>query len=239
MSMGDYGDRLSVSIRSAGYEAGQSIIRDIAFEVGAGQMIGLIGPNGAGKSTTIKAVLGLLNHVDGDVKHGGPTGRYAYVPEHPVLYEYFTLWEHLRLAAAAFGLAEAEFAPRAEALLEQFRLTDSRHELPVKFSKGMQQKLMLIIGLMLEPDLYIVDEPFIGLDPRATKDLLDILERERRRGAGILMSTHVLDTAEKICDGFVLVNRGAVVASGTLDDVRRQAGQEDGTALFDCFLALT
>jgi len=260
--------RLAVVIRSAGYEAGKPVIRDVRFAVEAGKLVGLIGPNGAGKSTTIKSVLGLLAWVDGDIRFGGETGRsgasaqpgesahsgasgqsggtsrsgtgrYAYVPEQPVFYEYFTLWEHLRLAASAFGLAEEAFAPRAERLLERFRLLDHRHELPAKFSKGMQQKMMLAIGLMLEPDLYIVDEPFIGLDPHAVRDLLDMLEEERRRGAGILMSTHVLDTAERIADSFVLMDGGTVVAQGGLDDVRKQAGLGKEAPLFDCFLELT
>ena len=230
--------RLDVWIRSAGYEEKEETIRDIRFQVRAGELIGLIGPNGAGKSTTIKSILGLLRHRDGEVTFGGSSGRYAYVPEQPVMYEYLTLWEHLRLAASTFGLEDEAFTLKAEMLLEQFRLLDVRHELPVKFSKGMQQKLMLLIGFILEPDIYIVDEPFIGLDPRATKDLLDFLEAERKRGAGILMSTHVLDTAEKICDGFVLINGGSVVARGTLEDVQRTSGRE-GASLFDCFLALT
>lgn len=231
--------RLDVDIRAAGYESGKPVIRNVQFRVEAGEMIGLIGPNGAGKSTTIKAVLGLLAQTDGDIRFSGESGRYAYVPEQPVFYEYFTLWEHLRLAASAFALTEEDFAGRAERLLARFRLLDHRDELPVKFSKGMQQKMMLAVGLMLEPDLYIVDEPFIGLDPRATQDLLDMLEEERRRGAGILMSTHVLDTAERICSGFVLMNAGEVVARGRLDDVRRQAGRGGEARLFECFLALT
>lgn len=231
-------DRLAVDIRAAGYEQRQPIIRDVRFQVRPGQLVGLIGPNGAGKSTTIKSILGLLKYREGTARFGGPAGRYAYVPEHPVVYEYLTLWEHLRLAAATFGLEEERFADRAEALLQRFRLADVRHELPVKFSKGMQQKLMLVVGFILEPDLYIVDEPFIGLDPRATRDLLDFLEAERARGAGILMSTHVLDTAEKICDRFVLINNGTVVAEGALSDVRQAAGDPDAS-LFDCFLALT
>ncbi len=169
---------------------------------------------------------------------GGPSGRYAYVPEQPVLYEYLTLWEHLRLAVSTFGMEDEAFARKAEAMLEQFRLMEVRHELPTKFSKGMQQKVMLVIGFMLEPDIYIVDEPFIGLDPRATQDMLELFEAERRRGAGILMSTHVLDTAEKICDGFILIDGGSAVAQGTLADVQRIAGRE-GAPLFDCFLALT
>lgn len=230
--------RLTVNIRSAGYDATNPTVHDVRFQIHSGQLIGLIGPNGAGKSTTIKSILGLLKHRDGEIEFGGPSGRYAYVPEHPVVYEYLTLWEHLKLAAASFELPDEAFVDRAEKLLTRFRLEDVRHELPTKFSKGMQQKLMLVVGFILEPDLYIVDEPFIGLDPRATKDLIDFLEMERQRGAGILMSTHVLDHAEKMCDGFVLMNDGAVVAQGTLADVRQAAGGQV-QSLFDCFLALT
>lgn len=230
---------LRTNIVEAGYEQQQPIIRDIRFEVRPGELIGLIGPNGAGKSTTIKTLLGLVKYVKGEVVFGGASGRYGYVPEQPVLYEYMTLWEHMRLAAAAYALDESEFATRADALLTRFRLSEVKHDYPVKFSKGMQQKVMLIIGFLLEPDIYIVDEPFVGLDPHATRDFLDMLETERQRGAGILMCTHVLDTAERICDGFVLINSGSVVAHGTLAEVREQAGCAADALLFDCFHALT
>ncbi|GIQ63764.1 multidrug ABC transporter ATP-binding protein [Paenibacillus cisolokensis] len=230
---------LKADIHFAGYEEKKPVIRDIGFEVGAGELVGLIGPNGAGKSTTIKTILGLLRHMEGKVQVLGDNGRYAYVPEQPVLYEYMTLWEHLELAASAYELNGPQLAERAEALLRRFRLSDARDQYPVKFSKGMQQKTMLIIGFMLEPDVYIVDEPFVGLDPRATRDFLELLESERKRGAGILMSTHVLDTAERICSRFVLVNAGTVVATGTLDEVREQAGLAPDASLFDCFDALT
>jgi ABC-2 type transport system ATP-binding protein len=232
-------DVLNVNIRNAGYDAGAPVIRDISFHVEAGELVGLIGPNGAGKSTTVKSLLGMLRHVYGDVRFGGERRRYAYVPEQPVLYEYLTLWEHLELAASAYELDENTFRDRAEDLLERFRLGNDRHRLPTGFSKGMQQKMMLIIGFLLEPDVYVVDEPFVGLDPRATRDFLALLESERKRGAGVLMSTHVLDTAERICSRIVLVDRGSVVASGTLDEIRTQAGCDADAALSDCFYALT
>lgn len=231
-------EKLRVDIQEAGYEGRTGVIRDIAFTVGAGELVGLIGPNGAGKSTTIKAVLGLLKDVKGKVEFAGGEPSYAYIPEQPVLYEELTLWEHLRLAASAFGMDDAAFEQRAEALLERFRLTGAKHDLPSSFSKGMQQKLMLIIGFLHEPDLYIVDEPFIGLDPRAIKDFLSMLAMERERGAGVLMSTHVLDTAERICSSFLLVNDGHLIASGDLQAIRESCGKPDAT-LFECFQELT
>jgi ABC-2 type transport system ATP-binding protein len=189
---------LQVDIRKAGYEASATVIRDVAFSIEAGELVGLIGPNGAGKSTTIKSLLGLIRYVDGQVTFAGEQKRYAYVPEQPVLYEYMTLWEHLQLAASAYELDEQTFLRRAELMLDRFRMSDERHKLPTGFSKGMQQKMMLIIGFLLQPDVYVVDEPFVGLDPRATRDFLELLQAERRRGAGVLMCTHVLDTTDTV-----------------------------------------
>jgi len=234
------------NIESAGYKGRAEVIRDIRFEVGPGELVGLIGPNGAGKSTTIKALLGLLPEVKGEIAFGGGDGdgdgdgepHYAYIPEHPVLYEDLTLWEHLELAASAMGLSDADFRERAEELLVRYRLTEVRHHLTSSFSKGMQQKIMLILGFLHRAELYIVDEPFIGLDPRAIRDFLAMLNRERERGAGVLMSTHVLDTAEKICSSFLLMSEGSIVAQGTLDDIRRACGLPQAS-LFDCFTALT
>lgn len=227
---------LEVDIDEAGYEPGRPRIHDIHFQVAEGELLGLIGPNGAGKSTTIKTVMGLLKDAKATVKITG--ARYAYVPEQPIYYEDLTLWEHLDLAAAAFGLEEERFEKQAARLLQQFGMDHVRDGLPGGFSKGMKQKMMLMIGFMAQPDIYIVDEPFIGLDPRATKDFLRLLDQERQRGAGILMSTHVLDTAEKICDSFVMISGGRVTSQGSLEDIRRSAGLP-GASLFDCFDVLT
>lgn len=230
---------LRTAIRTAGYKADKPAIRDVHLSVAKGQLVGLIGPNGAGKSTTVKTILGLMEHVDGEVELGGRYRRYAYVPEQPIYYEYLTLWEHLRLAAASCGMEEEPFAARAEELLARFRMTEEKHHYPAHFSKGMKQKLMLIVAFLLEPDVYIVDEPFVGLDPRATSDFLALLRDELERGAGVLMSTHVLDAAERLCDRFALISGGSVVAKGTLDDIREAAGLAADAALNECFLALT
>ncbi len=225
---------LKVNIKQAGYSKTQAVIRDINFSLNQGELVGLIGPNGSGKSTTIKALLGLLPYVEGEVIFGGEQKSYAYIPEQPVFYDELTLWEHLELAASAYKLPKQDFAARATELLTLFRLTDVKHQLPLGFSKGMQQKVMLILGFLINPDVYIVDEPFIGLDPRATKDLLVLLDVAREQGAGVLMSTHVLDTAEKICDSFVLNANGNLVTQGSLDEIRETCGLP-GASLFDCF----
>lgn len=176
-------------------------------------------------------MMGLLPKFNGEILFDSDK-HYAYVPEHPVFYESLTLWEHLEFAAAAFELVY--FEERAEKLLKLFRLNEVRHELPSGFSKGMRQKVMLILAFLIEPDLYIIDEPFIGLDPQAMKDLMTLLFEEKKRGAAIFMSTHVLDTAEKICDRFLLIADGTQVENGTLADLRIKSGLPDGS-LLDCF----
>lgn len=229
---------LRVKLDRAGYTRGREILRDVSFSLQAGEMMGLIGPNGAGKSTTIKAILGLLKNVEGDVRLLGVNRRYSYIPEHPVLYDELTVWEHLELAASVYGIPRTPFEERALKLLHRFQLDEEMHHLPRAFSKGMQQKVMFAVAFLLQPDLYVIDEPFIGLDPRATKTLLQLLVEERRRGAAVLLSTHVLDTAEKICDSFLLLHDGRCVAQGSLDQLRRQIGRENAS-LMDCFDVLT
>ena len=225
---------LNVDIIHAGYSGNRNVIRNVALSVKPGELVGLIGPNGAGKSTTIKGIMGLLPVMDGKVEFAGESKNYAYIPEQPVLYEGLTLWEHLELAAAAYEIERKVFVTRAEELLKLFRLTEVQHHLPGTFSKGMQQKVMLILGFLLEPAVYVVDEPFVGLDPRGTKDFLAHLTQARAKGAGVLMCTHILDTAERICSSFVLMNAGTVVTRGTLREIREQCQLPEGS-LLDCF----
>ncbi|KMK97220.1 ABC transporter ATP-binding protein [Rossellomorea marisflavi] len=225
---------LSTIIQEAGYGHDDLILQGISFEVGKGELVGLIGPNGAGKSTTIKTLLGLMKHVKGTVE----MSSYAYIPERPIFYERMTMREHIDFLYTTMGGEHAAFEEKVKNLVSFFRLTHVLHHYPDQFSKGMQQKMMLILAFLKEPDLYIIDEPFMGLDPTAVKKLLGLLEKERERGAGVLMSTHILDTAERICDRFVLVAEGKMIVEGDLEDIRRKSGLPDGT-LFDCFDALT
>ena len=225
---------LKVNIRSAGYEMGEKIIHDIAFSIEKGELVALIGANGAGKSTTIKTMLGLLVNMDGEISFGEKKNPYAYVPEHPTYYDYLTLWEHIELLMAARGSEMGSWEERAEQLLHTFRMNKHKHEYLSKFSKGMKQKSMLILAFLTEPDFYIIDEPFIGLDPVATKEFLSYLYKEKERGAGILLCTHVLDTAEKICERFLLISQGTLVADGHLESIQILA-EMPGSSLLDCF----
>lgn len=227
---------LQVDIKEASYELNKPIIEEVNFNINEGEIIGLIGPNGAGKSTTIKAIIGLMEFFTGKISFKEQI-KYSYIPERPIFYDELTLWEHLYLIAKIEQIDYDTFKNRAEQLLHIYSLSDHIHELPTTFSKGMQQKTMLILSTLIEPAVYIIDEPFIGLDPNAMKTFLTTIDNERRRGAGVLMSTHVLDTAERVCDRFLIIIDGKIRATGTLAEIKAQCNVSAGS-LYDCFHVL-
>lgn len=223
------------------------VLKNISFEVGDGELIGLIGLNGAGKSTTINEIIGLLTPYQGQISIDGLTlaqdqaeyrKKIGFIPETPSLYEELTLREHLETVAMAYDLNYDEAMARATELLELFRLSDKLEWFPINFSKGMKQKVMIICAFMVNPSLFIVDEPFLGLDPLAISNLTELLAQEKAKGKAILMSTHVLDAAEKMCDRFVILHQGQIRATGTLAELREAFGDETAT-LNDIYMSLT
>lgn len=221
------------------------VLKDVSFEVTAGEVVGLIGLNGAGKSTTINEIIGLLQPYKGTISLDGlqlldnPQDyrrKIGYIPETPILYEELTLQEHLDSVALAYGLGDQK--ERCLELLTLFRLQDKLDWYPAHFSKGMKQKVMIIAALLVEPSLLIVDEPFLGLDPLAIRDLTNIIAEEKAKGTAILMSTHVLDSAEKMCDRFVILHYGSVLAIGSLMDLRQQFHLPEAS-LTDIYMQLT
>lgn len=225
-------DRLTIDLQKAGYSIEDPVIENISFSVKAGELVGLIGENGAGKSTTIKAILGQLPWMEGSVSIHTKGSVYGYVPERPVFYEELTVWEHIEYCGVMREIPNWE--GQAKELVKTFRVEHYIHQLPHSLSKGTQQKIMIILALLPSPELLIIDEPFIGLDPRATKLLLRIIEQEREKGTGILMCTHVLDTAEKLCDKFILLSKGTMFTSGSLLDLQKKCQLPNGS-LLDCF----
>ena len=210
-------------------------------------MVGLIGLNGAGKSTTINEIIGLLTPYSGEINIDGLTlganpreyrQQIGYIPETPSLYEELTLREHIETVAMAYGIEQNLAFERVESLLKMFRLDQKLDWFPVHFSKGMKQKVMIICAFVVDPSLFIVDEPFLGLDPLAISDLIQLLDLEKKKGKSILMSTHVLDSAEKMCDSFVILHKGQVRAKGDLEELR-QAFAMPEASLNDIYLALT
>ncbi|WP_321388256.1 ABC transporter ATP-binding protein [uncultured Enterococcus sp.] len=223
------------------------VLKDINFEVQAGEMVGLIGLNGAGKSTTIKNIIGLLTPQKGKISIDDQTlsqnpesyrKKIGYIPETPSLYEELTLREHIEITAMAYDIPVEEAFRRADVLLKTFRLENKLEWFPAHFSKGMKQKVMVLCAFLIEPSLYIIDEPFLGLDPLAIHALLELMDSMRNQGAAILMSTHILATAEKYCDRFVVLHEGVVRAIGSMDELRKEFNLPD-SSLDDIYLALT
>jgi len=225
----------------------KNVLHGVSFDVNAKEIVGLIGLNGAGKSTTIKHVIGLMQPKKGSISVNGKTFRdnpseyrnqMAYIPEMPILYDELTLYEHLRLTAMAYNIPEDVFEKRLEVLLKEFRLEKKLKWFPVHFSKGMRQKVMIMCAFLIEPPLYIVDEPFVGLDPLGIQSYLQLMDDMKQQGSGILMSTHILATAERYCDRFVILHDGEVRALGTLEELREQFDMPRAT-LDDLYVQLT
>ncbi|ERN54956.1 ABC transporter ATP-binding protein [Alkalihalophilus marmarensis] len=239
--------RLKIEHLTGGYHPKKPVLHDVNFSVNQEEIVGLIGLNGAGKSTTIKHILGLLEPHEGRVTIEGKTFHeaaneyrrsYAYIPETPILYDELTLWEHLELTALAYNLDQAVFEERAEALLKEFKMTKMKKWFPSHFSKGMRQKVMIMSAFLVEPPVYIVDEPIVGLDPIGIQSFLNFISDMRKRGSAILMSTHILATAERYCDRFVILHHGKVVLTGTLDEMRNQLKMPEAT-LDDIYIKMT
>ncbi|ADH99985.1 ABC transporter ATP-binding protein [Salisediminibacterium selenitireducens] len=238
---------LEIEGLTGGYQKNRPVLHDVGFTVHPNEMVGLIGLNGAGKSTTIKHILGLMDPHSGTIRLNGKSvsedvkgfrQELAYIPEMPMLYEELTLWEHLELTAMAYGISEKEMTQRAEALLKEYRMTKMKQWFPSQFSKGMRQKVMIMCAFMVEPQLYVADEPFVGLDPIGIKSFLDRMVALREEGCGILMSTHILATAERYCDRFIFLHHGRMILEGTLEELREQSGMP-GVALDDIYVEMT
>jgi len=237
---------LHINNLSGGYTH-KNVLNGVSFDVYPKEIVGLIGLNGAGKSTTIKHVIGLMQAKKGTVAVNGKTfhenpesyrNQMAYIPEMPILYDELTLYEHLRLTAMAYGISEELFEQRLEPLLKEFRMEKRLKWFPTHFSKGMRQKVMIMCAFLIEPPLYIVDEPFVGLDPLGIQSYLQLMDEMKENGSGVLMSTHILATAERYCDRFVIIHDGEIRALGTLDALRRDFHMP-GATLDDLYVQLT
>lgn len=237
---------LEIKDLTGGYTR-RPVLKEISLEMEPGKIVGLIGLNGAGKSTTIKHIIGLMEPHKGTVAINGLQlkqnadeyrKQFSYIPEAPILYDELTLEEHLRMTAMAYGVSEKEYEKRVPDLLKKFRMEGKMKWFPAHFSKGMKQKVMIMCAFLINPSLYIIDEPFVGLDPLAIQSLLDLMEEMKSGGAGILMSTHILATAERYCDSFIILHDGEIRARGSLETLRTEFHMPDAT-LDDIYIQLT
>jgi ABC-2 type transport system ATP-binding protein len=216
----------------------------LEFTVRSGEILGFLGPNGAGKTTTLRIAAGLLTPTAGEVRIAGASltrepmaarARFGFVPDKPALYERLTALEFLEFVAALYHVPSGAGEARARALLDRLEL-DAESDLTADaYSLGMRQKLSIAAALLHDPPLLMLDEPLGGLDPRATRALKDLLRERAARGCGVLVSTHLLDVAERLCDRVLILDHGRKRTEGTLAELR--AGTS--ASLEDVFLALT
>ena len=219
----------------------------INLTVPRGELFGFLGPNGAGKTTTMRLVAGILRPTSGSIRVCGidlsddPVGaksRLGFIPDRPFIYEKLTGIEFLRFVAGLFAQDGPAIERRADELLEVFDLTEWRDELVESYSHGMRQKLIISSAFVHRPDVIVVDEPMVGLDPRAAKTLKDLFREYTRRGHTIMMSTHTLEVAQTMCDRIAIIQRGRIRAAGTMDELRANAERGD-EGLEEIFLRLT
>ena len=222
-------------------------VRDLSLEIGAGEVFGFLGPNGAGKTTSIRMLTGLVRPTSGTAQVAGfdvttepreVKRRVGYVAETPYLYQKLSGREFLVFMAGLYGVPASVAQPRLERLLELFELGDKADELVETYSHGMRQKLALAGAMLHEPPVLFLDEPTSGLDPRSARLVKDLLVALVERGHTVFLSTHVLEIAEHLCHRVGIIDHGRLVATGTLDELRRQAQREAGS-LEDIFLQLT
>jgi ABC-2 type transport system ATP-binding protein len=203
----------------------------INLEVPAGELFGFLGPNGAGKTTTLRMIAGILKPTSGTVEIGGidiekdpisAKSKLGFIPDRPFIYEKLTGIEFLRFVAGLYGQEGNEVEHRARELLALFDLDDWREELVESYSHGMRQKLIVSSAFVHRPQVIVVDEPHVGLDPKSIKILRDLFREYSRRGHTIMMSTHTLETAESLCDRIAIIVAGKIGVYGTMEELRQQ-----------------
>lgn len=212
---------------------------DLSFEARPGAITVLLGPNGAGKSTAIKAISGLVRY-QGNIAIGGFMSKsveakrlLGYIPEAPAVYDLLTVDEHMQFIARAYSL-DGGWREHAEALLRRFELSDKRDKLGKELSKGMQQKVSICCALLSNPKLLLIDEPVIGLDPHAIKELKKLFAEEREKGTAVLISTHLIDIVEELWDEAIILVGGKIAAEYTRADIETK-----GESLEKLFFAIT
>jgi len=222
-------------------------VNSISLEVPRGELFGFLGPNGAGKTTTLRMIAGILRPTSGSVEIGGvdlladpirAKSKLGFIPDRPFIYEKLTGSEFLRFVAGLYNQDGPAIEHRARELLALFDLEDKRDELVESYSHGMRQKLIISSAFVHRPDVIVVDEPMVGLDPKAARILKDLFREYTNRGHTVMMSTHTLEVAEAMCDRIGIIQGGVIRAYGTMQELRASA--ETGTmGLEDIFLRLT
>lgn len=211
-------------------------VNNLSLHIAPGEIYGFIGHNGAGKTTTLKSIAGILDYDSGEILIDGKSAKSeplackavtAYIPDNPDIYDFMTGIQYLNFIADVFKVSDSERASRISEYAKMFEIEDSLNDLIGTYSHGMKQKLVIISALIHSPKLIMMDEPFVGLDPKATHQLKQIMRNICDKGGAIFFSTHVLEVAEKLCDKVAVIKGGNLVASGTVDEVKGNSSLED------------
>jgi ABC-2 type transport system ATP-binding protein len=218
----------------------------LSFSVAPGEVLGLVGPNGAGKTTTLRSLVGIVRPTRGSVRVGGfdleqhpveAKRQLAFMPDEPHLFDYLTVEEHLRFTARLYQVADVD--QRIPALLAELELAEKAKSLPGELSRGMKQKLVIACGLIHDPQGLVFDEPLTGLDPAGIRRMKQTIVDRAKRGAAVLLSSHLLHLVEEICTRVLIIQRGRMVAIGTIQQILEQRPDLQGKSLEDIFLTLT
>jgi ABC-2 type transport system ATP-binding protein len=221
-------------------------VDEISLEIGDGEIFGFLGPNGAGKTTTIKMIVGLLKPDSGQILLDGMNvweepmkakSRISYVPDNPEIYDRLRGIEYLNFIGDMYGISSADRAERIKRFTGIFNIEDALGDIISSYSHGMKQKLVLTSALMSDPDLFILDEPMVGLDPKSSFNLKEIMRARCKEGKSVFFSTHVMEVAEKLCDKIAIINKGKIIAMGTMEELRKTAQEKE--SLENIFLELT
>ncbi len=228
-------------------------ISDLSLKIGLGEFFGFLGPNGAGKTTTIKLLAGLLKPTSGRILIGGTDiteepekakQRIGYIPDNPYTYNKLSGREFLKFVGGLYGIDKSEIERRIDWLFDLFQITEWGDEKSESYSHGMKQKIVMASAFLHSPEIIIIDEPMVGLDPQSARLVKDMLKSASKMGTTVFLSTHTLTVAEELCDRIGIVNQGKLVALGTFEELKNQAeeagmGSFSGDSLEDLFLSLT
>jgi len=226
---------VSIKNLSKTYKGGKRAVDGVSLEIARGEIYGFIGHNGAGKTTTLKCLTGILDFEEGEITIDGHSIQkepiqckqiMAYIPDNPDLYENLTGIQYLNFHADIFGVDKLAREARIKEYADAFELLTALGDQISSYSHGMKQKLALISALIHEPTLLVLDEPFVGLDPKAAHTLKEMLKALCTKGGAVFFSTHVLEVAEKLCDKIAIIRGGKLVAQGTTDEVKGNGSLE-------------
>lgn len=221
-------------------------VNKISFNVRSGEIFGFLGPNGAGKTTTIKMIVGLMSPNEGEIEVAGVNvisdpleskRKFSYVPDNPDIYDNMTGLQYLNFLSDIYNLSKDERKERIKRYSDEFEMTGNLNDYISGYSHGMKQKICLIGALIHEPEVFILDEPMVGLDPKSAFRLKELMRDRCNNGKSVFFSTHVMEVAEKICDRLAIIKDGKIIAMGTLDEIKEQA--KDEGSLEQIFLELT